>query len=353
MLKLPVRIVLASAVLSMVGASCSDDSDDDAGTATTVATTAAATTTPTTTTVAPTTSVAPTTTAPATRYYLSLGDSYASGYEAGVGNTTNGFAYQVAETSSASPYPLELVNLGCAGATTTSLVTTKGCPAPALGPGAAPYDTQTQLEAAEAFLQAHPGEVDLITVSIGGNDVTACGGAPDPVTCVSGAVSGISASVPGIVQRLRAAAGPDTVIVGTTYPDVILGQWVSGAPNGQQLATLSVAAFQNFLNPALQQAYASAQGTFVDVTAATGAYGPLTELTERGALRVDPRAGRKGVRAHVLLRAAGHPPQASRLRGDRRPRLRRLRRGTSGRLSPQRQKGRPHEGCRRRRIRRP
>ena len=86
--------------------------------------------------------------------------------------------------------------------------------------------------------------------------------------------------MPGIVQRLRAAAGPDTLIVGTTYPDVILGEWVSGAPNGQQLATLSVAAFQSLINPALQQAYASAQGTFVDVTAATGAYGPLTELTE-------------------------------------------------------------------------
>ncbi len=186
----------------------------------------------------------------------------------------------MAETSTTSPYPLELVNFGCAGATTTSLVTTKGCPAPALGPGATPYDAQTQLEAAEAFLQAHPGQVDLITVSIGGNDVTACGRNPDPVTCVSGAVGGISASVPGIVQRLRAAAGPDTVIVGTTYPDVLLGEWVSGAPNGQQLATLSVAAFQNLINPALQQAYASAQGTFVDVTAATGAYGPLTELTE-------------------------------------------------------------------------
>jgi lysophospholipase L1-like esterase len=280
MLTLPVRVLLASAVLAMVGVSCSDDSDDDAGPPTSVGVTAGATTTPTATTVAPPTTLAPTTTPPATRYYLSLGDSYASGFEAGVGNTTNGFAYQVAETSTTSAHPLELVNFGCAGATTTSLVTTKGCPAPALGPGAAPYDTQTQLEAAEAFLEAHPGQVDLITVSIGGNDVTACGRNPDPVTCVSSALGGISASVPGIVQRLRAAAGPDTVIVGTTYPDVILGEWVRGAPNGQQLATLSVAAFQNLINPALQQAYASAQGTFVDVTAATGAYGPLTDLTE-------------------------------------------------------------------------
>ena len=166
------------------------------------------------------------------------------------------------------------MNFGCAGATTTSLVTTKGCPAPALGPGASTYDTETQLEAAQSFIRSHPGQVDLITVSIGGNDVTSCGRDPDVVTCVGAAVSDIKTNLPVIAQALRAAAGQDTVIVGTTYPDVILGEWVSGAPNGQQLATLSVTAFQNFINPALQQAYASAQGTFVDVTAATGATDP-------------------------------------------------------------------------------
>ncbi|HKA03298.1 MAG TPA: GDSL-type esterase/lipase family protein, partial [Acidimicrobiales bacterium] len=232
------------------------------------------------TTAAPTT-VAPTTTiAPTPRYYLSLGDSYASGYQPGVGNTTAGFAYQVAAASQGSSNPLQLVNVGCAGATTGSLLNAKGCPAPALGPGAVPYDAQTQLEAAEAFLTAHPGAVDLITVSIGGNDVTTCATNPNVGTCVTNAISTINANLPVIVQRLRAAAGPDTVIVGTTYPDVILGVWVTGGANGQQLATLSVAAFQTLINPALAAAYASVQGQFVDVTAATGAYGPLTELTD-------------------------------------------------------------------------
>jgi lysophospholipase L1-like esterase len=209
---------------------------------------------------------------------LSLGDSYASGFEPGVGNTTNGFAYQVAGQAQAASRPLELVNLGCAGATTTTLLNNKGCPAGALGPGATPYDAQTQLEAAEAFLKSHPGAVDLITVSIGGNDVTSCGRNPDVATCVSGAVGTINTNLPVIAQRLRAAAGTSTVIVGTTYPDVILGDWISGA-NGQQLATLSVAAFRSLINPALAAAYQGVQGTFVDVTEATGAYGPLTELT--------------------------------------------------------------------------
>jgi lysophospholipase L1-like esterase len=225
------------------------------------------------------TTVATTAEVPSAPYYVSIGDSYAAGYEAGVGNTDNGFAYQVVDEAAAQSHPLQLVNFGCGGATTTSVLEAKGCSPRGLGPGATPYDEQTQLEAAEAFLREHPGEVDLITVSIGGNDVTSCAGAVDPVPCVTTAVQGISTNVPEILRRLRAAAGPETLIVGTTYPDVILGEWLRGTPEGQQLAELSVIAFKDLLNPALLDAYTQAGGTFVDVTAATGAYGPLTELT--------------------------------------------------------------------------
>jgi lysophospholipase L1-like esterase len=230
-------------------------------------------------TVAPPTMVATTAAAASAPYYVSLGDSYAAGYEAGQGNTDNGFAYQVVDEAAAASHPLVLVNFGCGGATTSSVLEAKGCSRRGLGPGAAPYDEQTQLEAAETFLRDHPGEVELITLSIGGNDVTACAAAADPVACVTTAVEGISTNVPQILQRLRAVAGPDTLIVGTTYPDVILGQWLEGTPDAQQLAALSVTAFKELINPALANAYAGAGGIFVDVTEATGAYGPMSELT--------------------------------------------------------------------------
>ncbi len=65
-------------------------------------------------------------------------------------------------------------------------------------------------------------------------------------------------------------------IVGLTYPDVLLGEWVYPTPGSsadQSLAELSVTAFQDFINPTLKAAYTSVpQGKFVDVTAATGAY---------------------------------------------------------------------------------
>ena len=258
---------LPLAVLATIGAAaCSS------GASTSASTSSGATPAPT---EAPST-----TTVPTSPYYVSLGDSYAAGYEAGIGTTRNGFAYQVVDEAGAAAHPLELVNLGCGGATTTSILEDDGCPPGGLGPGATPYEDQTQIEAAEEFLRAHPGQVGLITVSIGGNDVTKCSGATDPVTCVTDAVADISTNVAALLARVRAAAGPDVLIVGTTYPDVILGDWVNGAPNGEQLASLSIVAFRDLINPALQRAYEAAGGEFVDVTAATGAYGSMQELTD-------------------------------------------------------------------------
>jgi lysophospholipase L1-like esterase len=225
-----------------------------------------------------------TSTAAEPEYYVSLGDSYASGYqpnpEGGPGaNTDDGFAYQVPGIAAEAGYDLELVNFGCGGATTTSILESPGCPQGALGPDADSYDGESQADAAEGFLEEHQGEVALITVSIGGNDVTSCAAEPDAVGCVATAVEGIEANLSELMPRLRAAAGPDTVIVGITYPDVILGGYLSDDPGVQQLAQLSIIAFEDFINPALQQQYEAVDGVFVDVTAATGAYGPFDETT--------------------------------------------------------------------------
>ena len=77
--------------------------------------------------------------------YVSVGDSYASGYQpTGVGqgrNTRNGFADQVPAVAARRGYRLKLVNFGCGGATTGSLITTTGCAPQALGPGVAPTRT--------------------------------------------------------------------------------------------------------------------------------------------------------------------------------------------------------------------
>jgi len=216
-------------------------------------------------------------------YYVSIGDSYAAGFQPtahGKGSTTrNGFAYQLTTDATAKGYHLTLENFGCAGATTTSLLKTPGCDAANLGPGAKSYGQQTQAAAAEAFLRAHAGHISLITVSIGGNDITACGQAADPTTCVATSLATVKANLTTLMTGLRAATGTATPIVGITYPDVLLADYLAKDAKTKGLATLSVLAFKSLINPALQGIYTAAGAKFADVTAATGAYGSMTATT--------------------------------------------------------------------------
>jgi lysophospholipase L1-like esterase len=213
--------------------------------------------------------------APATTYYVSLGDSYSVGYQPTLGATPGYTSYVAAKTH------LTLVNFGCGGATTTSLLDSIGCPdvLPHTA-GGRTYPTSTQIAAADAFLTAHRGHVGLITVSIGGNDVVPCALQPNPLGCVLTAVKTIGTNVTTIASDLRGAAGPGVPIIGSTYPDVILGGyvWPSKTPAAStvSLAKLSVTAFKSLINPTLAKAYAASGGFFVDVTAASGAYGSLT-----------------------------------------------------------------------------
>jgi len=225
-----------------------------------------------------------TTAAKPAKYYVSLGDSYAAGYQptgVNVGHTTkDGYAYQVPGLLAKEGVNLKLVNFACGGATTTSIISTVGCPPQALGPDGVKYPDTTQEAAAVDFITKHKGDIGLITVSISGNDVTKCAKASNAIACVGDALNGINTNVSKLLTDVRQAAGPDVPIIGITYPDVILGGYVSGNPAAKDLADLSVTAFKSLINPALSKLYEGVGGKFVDITEATGAYTPLTETTE-------------------------------------------------------------------------
>jgi lysophospholipase L1-like esterase len=227
-----------------------------------------------------------------TELYVSLGDSYAAGYQPtsedeGATNR-NGFAYQLVEKLKDDGRKVKLVNFGCAGATTASIINAPGCEPERLGPGAEPYD-EPQGAAAEAYLDQHRDDLAFVTISIGGNDVTSCATQPDPIPCIAAAITTIKQNLTTLVQRVRAAAGPDVPIIGITYPDVVLGGWVSPDPKAKDLARLSVTAFQSLINPALKEVYESVDATFVDVTAETGAYGSFDETTDAPGYGVVPK----------------------------------------------------------------
>lgn len=185
-------------------------------------------------------------------YALALGSWLTTGI--GASSSAATFVSQVAAHEAARYPGLQVENLGCGGATTTSFES---------GPGCA-YSTGTQLGDAVAFLKAHPRQVAYVTVELGADDVTPCqtGSGQDP-TCASNALSGVASRLPQELAALQ-AAGPGVPIYGMTYYDPFLASWLTGSA-GQSAATQSVAGTDQ-LNAVLTQAYGSVGASTVDVT---------------------------------------------------------------------------------------
>lgn len=158
------------------------------------------------------------------RYYLSLGDSLTVGVqpaEGGAAETPDGYTDILYRTLYDADSTLRHERSGCGGEDTTTFLE-----------GGIPrcdeqYGGRSQLEAAEEFLSDHAGQVDLVTLTIGGNNFTRCvvgienvegGGRPVVDTeCIEDGLERIETEVPVIASRLRAAAGPDTQIIAMTY----------------------------------------------------------------------------------------------------------------------------------------
>jgi lysophospholipase L1-like esterase len=230
---------------------------------------------------------------PVRGFLLALGDSYSVGWQelpgGKQGTTHNGPADQLVPLAGARGWKLKLVNLGCGGATTTSMLTTSpaGCPSEARAPGAPNYPNKSQLQAALAFIKGHPNQVKVVTISIGGNDVDSCPTKPDPNGCVKANMPPATRNLTKMVRQLRAAGGKKMRIIGSTYPDVELGVWVHPTvlgPNTLNLVDGSLSAFRDDINPGLKKAYDTVGAAFVDVTKATGAYGPFVST-------MDPKFG--------------------------------------------------------------
>ena len=103
---------------------------------------------------------------------LSLGDSYSVGWQelpgGTQGSTHNGPADQLVPLAAARGWHLKLVNLGCGGATTTSMLTASavGCDPRALAPGATNYPNKSQTQAAVAFIKSHPNPVSYTHLTL-------------------------------------------------------------------------------------------------------------------------------------------------------------------------------------------
>lgn len=164
-------------------------------------------------------------------YYLSLGDSLAFGYQpdlVAAGDLDAADYRGYAEDFAGMRPHLTLVNYGCPGETTASMLT-GGCPWPGTlhdSYGGAP----SQAAAAVAFLRSHPGQVDLISVDLGSNDLLAlvgrCRTAPDPNACITAGVPATLATLASnygtLLGQLRALAPNARIVLFNYYNPLAL-----------------------------------------------------------------------------------------------------------------------------------
>lgn len=217
--------------------------------------------------------------APPGKYYLSLGDSLAFGYQAAAARSeasatgtinpahfNRGYSDDFYRMLRAIDPGIQLVNYGCPGQTSTEFISTPDCPSYPF-PLHDSYST-SQLQAALAFIAAHPGQVNPISVDLGANDIlhleTSCGGLAN--------TSCIAAGVPALFKTIGTNLGQ------------VLGALRQAAPNATILAVglynpfaavdASTNALAMSLNQVIQQAAAATGSTYVDTLTPFNLTGP-------------------------------------------------------------------------------
>ncbi len=225
-------------------------------------------------------SAGPAAAAPETTYYVSLGDSLSTGYQPD-SNTDEPIAYsdRIYAALHADDPGLELKKFGCDGETSVSMVEGGHCDQ---------YQQQSQLDAAAAFIEAHPGRIAYVTNDIGANDIFPCvsGGGGDSGSVDSGSVDSGSAGASvlpmagcvaeklGVIRtnlatidsRIREAGGDDPVYVGMTYYNPMLASWLQGGMQ-RALAGATVPA-DNLLSAVITSTNSQHGWKTADVTAA-------------------------------------------------------------------------------------
>jgi hypothetical protein len=124
----------------------------------------------------------------ATHYYLSLGDSLASGPERG--GDGNDYPEQLFAMLRASDPKLELERLGCGGESSDSMRFGSRLPSVVLSCGSPRYyknflfSKGTQLAEAVSFVEAHKGKVALVTIDFGANDLSRFDAQGNLISCL-------------------------------------------------------------------------------------------------------------------------------------------------------------------------
>ena len=219
-------------------------------------------------------------------YYLALGDSLSVGFQPnpqGVGmETTQGYTNDLFAYEKKTVPNLQLVEMGCPGDTTTSLLTGKGNTANAKT-FKCDRSGGSQLKAAEKFLKSHhkKGEVVLVSLDIGANDVDGCADVPTSQlgACVTDGENSIKTNTPKILNGVRGAAAKGTALAAMNLYDPVLGDYFSSTK--KDLATVSVSLLKG-INTDIMSADTAGKFKTADVADAFDTYNTTTMVPYHG-----------------------------------------------------------------------
>jgi lysophospholipase L1-like esterase len=217
-------------------------------------------------------------------YYLALGDSLSRGMQPNVEGktryTNQGYANDLLKIERRHVHNLSLAQLGCGGETTTSMLTGKGNVSPAEARRCKPRGGSQQA-AAEHFLRTHhkKGEVPLVTLDIGANDIQVCAHAADVIGCVTNGLSAISTNLPKILAGLRKAAPTGTTFVAMTLYDPLLRGFFAPTDSSAHTLALASVALAKQVNDTLTTADSDAGFLTADVAGAFDTYDNTTMVS--------------------------------------------------------------------------
>jgi len=153
----------------------------------------------------------------ATVWYLAIGDSVSKGLQPGLGiDPDGGFTGQVLDHLQASDDKYKQRNLAC-HVTETSAEMISG--------GDCAYEEGSQLAQALVFLRAHSDTTGVVTLTIGGNDISPCLGAGDVTAiqvCIGQRLQQLAANLSRILHDVHEAAPSAIVVVGNYYNPYVI-----------------------------------------------------------------------------------------------------------------------------------
>lgn len=222
-------------------------------------------------------------------YYLALGDSLSRGMQPNAKgvtvNTNQGYANDLLAIERKRVHNLQLVQLGCGGDTTTSMLTGHGNNANARQLHC-DRAGGSQQAAAERFLRAHhrAGEVPLVTVDIGANDVDGCGAVPASqlASCVTTGLANIKRNLPKIFAGLKKAAPKGTTFAAMNLYDPFLSDYFAPANSPDHALEAESIVLAKVLNGDLAAADTKARFLTADVADAFSTYDTTDTGTWKG-----------------------------------------------------------------------